>query len=312
MVVAPMLPSFQSFVVERPDVVRRFHGAYHPRLWVHVVEQTGCTDEALLPNLAAGRPREGRRLVGVVLGGVSRVRFVDGTTHTLVAGDATTCDGRGSFRSRAESTEHEPSLSITVDWDASYFASPRLGAPRAFRVGSPAKLRQAVDAMRAMIELAWREPARQPLVAARVSELLHLLAAEGLDVPACTARDLAVDLDDDVLEMSRSLDRALSRTVDVPMLVDVEQASGVSARTVQRTLPRVLEAWGQAPDGFRALRTRVQLWRACLVMSHPNATTERAAEVTGFSTPNALCRVFAKHELPSPGRVRERLRAAAC
>lgn len=307
-----MLPSFQSFVVDRPRVVRRFHGAFHPRLWVHVVEQSGCTDEALLPNLALGRPDAGRRLTGVVLGGTSKVRFTDGIVHTLSSGEGTTCNGRGTFRSRAESSKAEPSLSITLDWDAHWFASRSVDVAPSFRVRALAPLRDAVERLRHTIELAWQQPADPrgtSSLAHRVADVLSLLAAEGLDVPAATANDLATDISSDVGAMSRALDRALSRTAEVPMLVDVEAAAGVSGRTVQRVLPRVLQAWGQngSPESFRSMRTRVQLVRACLVMSHPAATTERAAQIVGFSSPNALCRAFAQQDLPSPGRIRDRL-----
>jgi AraC-like DNA-binding protein len=309
-----MLASFQSFVVDLPRVVRRFHGAFHPRLWVHVVEQSGCTDEALLPNLALGRPDAGRRLTGVVLGGTSKVRFVDGVVHTLSSGEGTSCNGRGTFRSRAESSPNEPSLSITLDWDAGWFASRAISSAPSFRVASLTALRESVDRLRNAIERAWQQPgdgSGGALLAVHVADVLSLLAAEGLDVPSCTAQDLATDVSSDVGAMSRALDRALSRTAEVPMLVDVEAASGVSARTVQRVLPRVLEAWGQngSPESFRSMRTRVQLVRACLVMSHPEATTERAAQIVGFSSPNALCRAFAQQDLPSPGRIRERLRS---
>lgn len=307
-----MLPSFQSFVVERPNVVRRFHGAFHPRLWVHVVEQSGCTDEALLPNLALGRPDAGRRLAGVVLGGTSKVRFADGVVHTLARGEGTTCNGRGTFRSRAESGAAESSLSITLDWDARWFASRAVENAPAFRVASLGALREGVERLRRAIESAWQEPADRPAsthLACCVADVLSLLRSEGLDVPECTAAELGTEIGADIGAMSRALDRALSRTAEVPMLVDVEAAAGVSARTVQRVLPRVLEAWGQSgsPESFRSMRTRVQLVRACLVMSHPEATTERAAQIVGFSSPNALCRAFAQQGLPSPGRVRERL-----
>lgn len=311
-----MLPSYQSFVVDRPAVVRRFHGAFHPRLWVHVVEQSGCTDEALLPNLALGRPDAGRRLAGLVLGGSSRVRFGDGTVHTLGVGQGTTCNGRGTFRSRAESIGHEASLSITIDWDARWFASRAIDIAPAFRVGDrgTSALRARASELRVAIEQAWRAPASpaQGRIAPHVAEILALLRAEGLDVPACGAADLATTFTPEVASTSRALDRALSRTEELPMLVDVESAAGVSARTVQRWLPRVFEAWGQSsstPESFRALRTRVQLVRACLVMSHAESSTERAAQVVGFSSPNALCRAFARAQLPSPGRIRDRLRA---
>lgn len=310
-----MLPSFQTFAVDRPAVVRRFHGAFHPRLWVHVVEQSGCTDEALLPNLALGRPDRGRRLAGIVLGGTSKVRFSDGTIHTLSVGEGTTCNGRGHFRSRADGRSSEPSLSVTVDWDADWFASRPLDGALSYRVGDVTPFRGQVDRLREAIERAWHrsaDAAAQRAIAARVTELLALLAAEGIDVPLCNEAELAATVPSDVASMSRALDRALSRTDELPMLVDVESTAGVSARTVQRVLPRVLEAWGQSPSsgspsGFRALRTRVQLVRACLVMSHAEATTERAAQIVGFSSPNALCRAFAQQALPSPGRVRERL-----
>ncbi len=301
-----VLPSVQLLEVEEPRVTRRFHGAFHPRVWVHVLELDGCYDEELLPYLGKGRPVAGRALCGFSVSGRSFVRFGSGRRVTIEPGDGVFCQGRSAFRSRAESTD-APAISINIDWDADYFGAGAPASPSRFSLGSKAGLSERVDALRTEIARAWEHAALAPSLAASVSDLLAFLRASGLAVPVVRPADLETSFDADVQRASRAFDRAFSQTRDLPMLIDVEASLGLSARTIQRAMPRVVRAWGRAPVTFRELRTQVQLGRGCLLMSHPQATTERVADLLGFSTANALCRSFAKSGLPSPGRVRERL-----
>lgn len=310
---AAMLSSVQTFEAPALAAFRRFHGAFHPRLWVHVVEQTGRVDEGLVPNLGSGRPVGGRRLVGFTLAGHNAVRSQGGALQWGRAGCALSCDGRSNFLSRAEALDAEPSLSVNVDWDAGFFGSRAVRGLDAWRLSASGfqRVRRAVESLRRRIDDAWNDPRLSPAVAAGVGDLLLLLRAEGADVPTPAAGDLAIPWDAAIERTSRALDRALSGATELPMLVDVEASTGVSTRTVQRVLPAVLRAWGQRPDGFRTMRKRLHLFRACWLMSHPRASTEGTAALLGFSTPNALCRLFANAGLPSPGRVPAALVRAA-
>jgi AraC-like DNA-binding protein len=255
--------------------------------------------------------------VGFSLGGGSWVRVPGARTMVHRPGEGTVCDGRGSFRSRADAIQYdgrcEPALSVTIDWNATTFGSRSFGAPSSFRLSAIDPVRGAVLSLRRAIEDAWTRTGGSREMTEGVCDLLARLRAEGLEMPRIEPRDLESSVDAQLFATSRALDRALSRTEEMPMLVDVHDGMGVSSRTIQRMVPRVLAAWGQAPPdtrwGFRALKNRALLVRACTLMSHPEATTERVAEIVGFSTPNAFCRAFAERGLPSPGRVREELRA---
>lgn len=309
-----MLVSVQRFAPEVLDARRSFHGAFHPHLWIHVVEQVGCLDEALFPHLGSARPSAGRRLVGLSLAGHSLARF-DEQSVANAPGHGIACEGRGTFRGRAESVGATSARSVNIDWDAAHFGEARTGR-ELVRVSSLAELTHRVDALVSAITRAWDAPTETREVAAQAASLLALLRAEGIAVPRVTPEDLSWQAPPELRATSRALDRTLSLTRAMPMLVDAEAAAGLSMRTIQRWLPRVRRAWGYdddaiatAPDGFRAFRRRTQTARACLFMSRPGATTEGAARVLGFASPNALCRAFADAGLPSPGQVRGRLRA---
>ncbi|MFO0670642.1 MAG: hypothetical protein U0235_13590 [Polyangiaceae bacterium] len=306
-----VLVSVQRFRAPAIDARRDFYGAFHPRLWIHVVDQIGCLDEALFPNLGAARPQAGRRLVGLSLSGISHARFSE-RTFVSEPGAGVTCDGRSAFRGRAESLDDVSARSIVIDWDVRHFGGPRAGGTEAVRVSSLARLAAHVDALVLAIARTFRDE-RGPRLEEASAALLGFLHAEGLDVPRLTAADLIVPPEPELQAMSRALDQALSLTDEMPMLVDVEATAGASIRTIQRWLPRIRKAWGHDDDGdgFRALRARVVAARACLFMSRPGATTEGAARFLGFASPNALCRRFAEAGLPSPGQVRQRLHAIA-
>jgi AraC-like DNA-binding protein len=303
-----MLVSVRPFEVQRFGVVRRFHGVSHPKLWIHIVEHRGSRcDDQLWPCSGASRPTSGRRLVGIVLNGWHRIRS-GRSEHWSNAPSAVACDGRGTLDS-GEDGLRTPALSVVIEWDQQYFASRMIGGldfgplgPRAYH-----DIHEQIVALRAAIERAWHDPRALGPLATLVANFLSRLRAEGLDLPPVEGAELLSELDPFVRALSRALDEALSITSSCPSMGDVEQRLGLSIRTAQRRLPEVLSAWGQEPETFRSLRLRHQLFRACLVMSHPASTTEATAALTGFSTPNALCRAFLDRGLPSPTEVRRRL-----
>ncbi len=306
-----MLLRRQRFELDHLDIARIVHGISHPHLWVHVVEHRGSVvDERIGRCLGHGRASLGRRVVGVMLRGRSELRTLT-ASRWLGPGDLCLCDTRGDFLSRHEALE-EPSLSITLEWDREYFGGRSLGEPRLDHLGSIARVLPEVEALRHSIERAWLSAETKREVASQLLRTLASLSAEGIDVPMLTEGELASQVAPDVEGLSRALDTSLSFTGTRPMLVDLEDITRVSGRTVERTLPEIFRIWGQASETFRELRGRVRIFQAQLLMSHPAVTTELGSRVFGFASPNAFCKAFGKAGLPSPGRIRDALGELSC
>jgi hypothetical protein len=214
---------------------------------------------------------------------------------------------RGHLGFRTEGTR-EPLLSISIEWDAEYFASRPPSGIGIGRLASIHVARQHVRALLVAIEDAWNDVRATPPLTVAVVRVLAALRAEGIELPLVCGRDLVHEPSSAVRRVSRALDIVLTRPGDVPMIIDVETLLGLSGRTIERRLPEVIALWGQVPTTFRELRVSHRLFQAALAMSHPAATTEGTARLCGFATPNALCRSFREAGLPSPGRIRQCLR----
>jgi AraC-like DNA-binding protein len=301
----------QRFELDPLDIARLVHGVSHPRLWVYVVEHRGSVvDERMCRCLGHGRASLGRQVVGVMLRGRADLR-TSSASRWLGPGDLLVSDARGDFTSRHDALE-EPSLSITVEWDRGYFGGTAIGEPRLDSLGSAAPVLSEVEALRRSIERAWLDSSTKREVASQLVRVLASLRAQGIDVPQLTDAELVGEPAPDVERLSRAIDTSLSFTRTRPMMVDLEDITLLSARTVERTLPETLRLWGQGHETFRELRGRVRLFQAQMLMSHPAVTTELASRVFGFASPNAFCRAFSKRGLPSPGRIRETLGQLSC
>jgi AraC-like DNA-binding protein len=301
-----MLASYQRLANERVGLHRLFHGAFHPRMWVHIVENRGCiSDDRVAACLSVGRPPKGRRLLGLRLRGLGRVR-VGETEHWGGPGTVYAADGRAGFATRDESPDG-PSLSLNIDWDREYFGSRSVGGLLVGKLSNVPQLVAECEDLREAIEAAWVDPSADARMANAAAGLCSVLRAEGYDVPAVRAAELRGGSSPQVEALSRALDMALCMTDERPAQVDLEERVGMSARTLRRQLPRVLDAWGLQTETFTELRTRIRLFQATLLMSNPNATTELGAQTFGFSSPTAFCRSFLLRGLASPGRIREAL-----
>lgn len=303
-----MLVTSQRFDVASLGIRRHFRGVHAHGIWVHVVRQVGMGgDERLVPTLGFGRTTSDRLVIGVDLEGESAMTF-GGKSLVTREGSVSVLPGRGSYRARLEPSGRV-SWSMIVEIDRR--VHPSAPATESFgMLDGLGDARRIVSSLCDAIDRAWEDPTQRPGVHIALDALLAFMRARGLPVPAIDLRD-APEVSETLQRLARAADLALSQTGERPMIVDVEEASGIGARTLQRAMPALCALWGQAPESFRAHTRRVVLGRACALMTNPRATTEGAARVLGFSTPNALCRAMAKAGLPSPGAVRERFKAIA-
>jgi hypothetical protein len=299
--------SHQRFAIEALGIERRFWGVYARGLWIHVVNHVGMgLDEVLVPMLGFSRASGSRSLFGVDLSGASLVRMRDGSAWTMRAGSIVSLPGRGVYRSRIERSA-SPSLSMIVEIDRAIYASPQTDASCG-TVGSLAAVERSTRSLCEAIAEAWCAPSRIEGVQIAVQALLASLRAEGAPLPVIDCRALP-RFSSTLQALQRAVDGAMSIVGSRPMLVDVEQSSSFSARTLQRAMPQLCTAWGQGEESFRGHVQRTQLGRACGLMTDPRVTTELASRLLGFSSPNALCRAMSRYGLPSPGAVRERFAA---
>lgn len=112
------------------------------------------------------------------------------------------------------------------------------------------------------------------------------------------------------LRFGHALSEAFGAPTSRPMAVDLSTTLGCTERHALRL----------ANDYFRTLHMSVRTWReyvlgmrlgvATLAMSSPTARTEDVSSWLGFACPSALCHSFAAAGLPSPGAIRDRLRAS--
>ncbi|MBL8609040.1 MAG: helix-turn-helix transcriptional regulator [Myxococcales bacterium] len=302
-----MLVSVQRFAVDGLGCARDTWALYGGGLRLHMVRHRRMgADDRLVPLLAFGRPAAGRNLVGLALEGRSyaRMRGRDGTDELV--GSATLAPGRGAFSARIEPDDEETS-SLTIELDPAVHGGPALVAETG-ALARPGRAGELAGALRSAIELAWADPAALPLVAQAADTLGDALRAEGLPIPRLEP-GASPPVSPSLRALARAVDLALSQRGARPMLVDVESASGRTARTLERAFPALCGLWGQPAVSFRDHARRAVLARACWAMTSPGATTEAVARAVGFASPNAFCRAMASYGLPSPGRVRERFRA---
>jgi len=299
-----MLVSSQTFEVRSLGVSRRFWGVYARGLFVHVVHQRGLgIDEDLVPTLGYGRRAEGSVMIGLDLEGTSVTRM-NGTSRETTAGTVMLLPGRGVYSGHLEPSDNV-SWSIVVEIDGRVHPCAKV-VPEVARLASTTAAKAVVTRLCEDVERAADERACVPSVEA----LFEFLRAEGLPVPIVDLR-AGPRLAPSLVRLQRAIDGALSLTDERPMVVDVENESGLSSRTLQRAMPALCGLWGQREESFRDHARRVLLGRACSLMVSPRATTQMVARVLGFASPNAFCRAMTRYGLPSPGAVRERFRALA-
>jgi hypothetical protein len=299
-----VLTSVQRFSVPELDVERRFWAVALRGIVVNIARHREIAmDERLVRTTSFGRP-VGKRLVGVSIEGAGVLRRADGAVTTTRPGTIYVMPGRGAYVGRVGTRGY----SFNVEIDPAIHGGTPGYAQGSLSARGLERARGAVEMLTSGIEAAHASLEGRPALVRALDGVFDVLRAEGFELP----RAAEADADFHVLRpLARAIDHALSQTGSRPMLVDLEGAHGTSARTIQRWLPAYFRAWGQTPESFRDHARRIQLGRACWLMTHPRATTEGTSRVLGFARPSALCKAMAEYGLPSPGSVRDRIRLCA-
>lgn len=179
------------------------------------------------------------------------------------------------------------------------------------------------------IELEWRTPGHQRPPSAVPLKLADLTlareVAEALDDDACPALrtvDLGIELFQSAgvslasvdttpvepeaadLLLAKALQAQINDLKDSATTTSLGDATGLSARQLQRVTKQFCERYGVNADGWRDMRNRCRVQLAAFMLSLPHLSVSRIARDVGYSSVNALTRAFADHGLPAPARFR--------
>jgi hypothetical protein len=292
----PMLVSHRHHTPALPDVRLELDRAIGEHLVLRRVRLEGLVHDE---RLFGATPPRGRSRLLIVLSGQVHA-FVDGNTITLSSGEAIATSSISELRTRSDSAH-----TLELDWDPDSVVGRRSSDGHS-RLGR-STLEQAHELSRALADTTPSE--RQSLVRS-TKRVLAALSSEGLPLdPDGVESALAASHALDQMLFS-AVDRALSRLENSPDTLDVVSELDWSRRTLSRRMARMNQRYQVHTSGdWRSQRDFYRLLLGSLLLSHPSATTAGVARSLGYRSPEALCHAFSNAGLPSPGSIREHVRA---
>jgi hypothetical protein len=202
-----------------------------------------------------------------------------------------------SFRAR---TEPADAFGVFVQWDPAVF-----GHPSELELSRTRIAPRDIDRIAAVLdEITTGDPDSTSL-AAMVAQLFQIFASLGVFSSTPALGDIVTPPPARMVRVGRAIDGVLSRAGNRPMVVDLSEALDCSERQARYLVREYVNAY--ALQGATEWRTLVNVWTtylAGLLMTAPDATTERVAGLLGYSSPNALCHALTNAGLPSPGEMR--------
>ena len=285
-----MIRSFRR--VEAPRLRARLSNAalLHTKLRLHAVDNANVVNEDLLLQRGFARAgRLGRRSMTILLEGVARLTAF-GEHHWLAPGDVIAVESRNAIQMRQAGARY---ASLALEWEPGFFGDPKRPVARS-------KI-AARDLARA--RAAWqsvRDGAGDG--EAVVAAVVDLGYAAGV----CERRP-AVDLREEAppraAEITEALDVVLSRLADQPMMADLGDRLGVSARQLNRLVREYNERYAFNARGWIDTRNRRRLLFGATFMTAPGATAAYVARVVGYRSPTAFARALRRAGLPAPSNV---------
>jgi AraC-like DNA-binding protein len=95
-----------------------------------------------------------------------------------------------------------------------------------------------------------------------------------------------------------------------PTLQEVEAASGVSTRQLDRYIQRFVESFGLVGERWRSSTMHIRLKLAIILLSADDATVADVAAAVGYGSPDALARMFRDAGVDAPSVIQRQVRAA--
>ncbi len=292
-----MLTYHRESSVAALGAVRGAHFALHRSLSASVVRTRGVVVERLLFQGELRQPPRStpRQTIQILLSGRMRLRS-GGAERWLEPGDVS-IEPAETRSDLVERWEGEPFEIACFEWQPDFGGAPRVRDWRVERLAS-----SDVAWLRAFSAALPHAQDGEPS-AVHVSNALARLSAAGLPVPAVPARALIETLSTQKRELAHTFGRMLSNLSDRPMMVDIEDAMGRSARQMQRVVSKFFDGYNFTPCGWRERRDRWRIEMGATLMTAPHATTEAVATALGYTGPQAFCLAMARAGVPSPGEI---------
>lgn len=275
-----------------------YHYILHSACRIFVWRCDGLVlDDGILSDALPLRKASQRSNLIVCLDGEIAVQ-TDRDKKILAKGECLT-----ELRDRIRGVRQEPaSLLLGIEWEPG-FLGDRVRDPSSSVRLSPS----ALDRLREAVEPMTTLDGERAEVEAGLKETLAILRAEGAPLNVPSAKDFARDVTPAHRAVGRAIDRTLSSLTERPMLMDIEMGLDRSARQVRRDVSDFLGRYHFNSRGWRDMLQRVRLTTGIALMSAENATTEKVAQLLGYSSPTAFCRIVAGAGLPSPNAIRSRV-----
>jgi AraC-like DNA-binding protein len=249
-------------------------------------------DERLTRSLLGVDSSHPRDTIAIVLHGQSHDE-VGGRSFAVPSGHASLAPANSVSSSRSTNCEV-----LEIEWDPGTLGDG-VGGAQVWSLG-----RSTLTAASRLGGLL--EQRRTDAIPEAFETLLRTFLSEGLPVETEAPFTPSTPADQRLL---CALDASLQSLAQAPMLVDIEQALGLSRRTLARRVSTLHKDYRLTGRGrtWRELRDRYRIVVATILLSHGDATVSRIASLVGYTSTEALHHAFREVGLPSPGAYRKAL-----
>ena len=295
-----MFLSHRTVVLPEVSALLATHAVVHTGYRVHAVfRENVISEDALLNRGFDRRGAKGRPVATALLEGRARLRLPAGD-HWLEPGELCVVDSKALLLMRQEGPRYR---SVVCEWEPGVFGDRPSAPVSVARVPDA-----ALAALAAFAGALGDEGADVAGVARELPRLWSTLAALGVPLARAESR-LVEPVDEAVLRLARALDALLSNLQGGPMLVDLSEALGLSARQINRLVLEFNERYGFNASGWRDTRNRWRLLMGATLMTAPGAASDAVAHAVGFASAATFCRALANVGLPPPGEIAAAVRA---
>lgn len=261
----------------------------HTRFRLHAVHNGRVVNEDLL--LQRGFARVGklsRPSMTVLLEGEARLSAY-GNHHWLAPGDVVLVPARDALQMRQAGERY---ASFALEWEPGWLAeAPSKSARARLDARALARARGAWDWLRAGGD-----------TEAVLEDVLGLARDAGVHAEK-TAVELREEASSRELRMTATLDRVLSNLASQPMIRDLSEELGVSARQLNRLVREYNGKYAFNAGGWLDTRNRRRLLFGATFMTAPGATAAYVASVVGYRSATAFARALREAGLPPPSEI---------
>ncbi|HVY44267.1 MAG TPA: AraC family transcriptional regulator [Minicystis sp.] len=299
-----MLLSHRTVVLPEAGARLATHAVIHEGFRVLAVERLHViSEDELLVRGFARRGALGRPIATVLLEGRGRLR-APGEERWIARGERSIAATKTGLLMRQEAPRYR---SVVCEWEPGRWGERPAPSLDVARVDDAhlARLAAFADALAA----ADRDPST---VADELEAAWAALRELGVPLaPFARTAAFAEAVSESTLRVAEALDELQSNLKGAPMMVDLERATGLSARQLQRLVHDFNARYGFNASTWRDTRNRWRLLAGATLMTAPGATAEAVARAVGFGSVSTFARALADVGLPPPTEIADVVRALA-